>query len=154
MRLCTYVGAACLFGIVCLLGTGGRQENPPLVVGFAETPAHADPVVYKQFAQMQASQAAPFSFHKENLSQRSFVVREESSEEPPEPELDIEDLSIMAILMEGGRRYAVLHDIRASTVIRVGVGDTVREAEIVSIARDHLVLRLSGRDFELSCKNE
>ncbi len=160
-RLCRYVGAACLLGIVALLGTGNKHKSLPPVVGFSQTPPHADPVVYKQFFQLEAGYADPFSFQEPSINKRSFVVMEEEPiEEPPEiepepepepePELDTDDLNLLAILLEKGRRYAVLHDLRESGIIKVKIGDSLRGAKVVSIGQAHLVLRLSDKDFTIS----
>lgn len=157
IRLCKYVGAACLVGIVCLLGIGNKHESLPPVVGFAQTSPHADPVVYKQFVQLQANLDDPFSFQESSLNKRSFVVEEEEEIRPEpelEPELDTDELNLMAILREKGRRFAILNDIRDSKITRVRVGDTVRGAEVVSIGQDHLVLHLQGKDFQLSWKGQ
>ena len=157
IRLCKYVGAACLIGIVCLLATGSKRENLPPVVGFAETSPHADPVVYKQLVQLQAGLEDPFSFQESYINKRSFVVEEEVVPEPepePEPELDTDDLNLIAIIREKGRRFAVLHDSRESRITRVRIGDDVRGAQVVSIGQDRLVLRLAGKDFQLSWKGQ
>ncbi len=153
MRLCKYVCAACALGIACLLLTRSGKEVVPSVVGFSETTPPVAPVVYKYFAQLRARLDAPFSFQDQPATKRSFVVVEKKDEAPPppsEPELDSEDLTLMAILNNKGRRYAVLHDIRDSKIVKARVGDTVRGAEVVAISQDKVVLRLSGKDFELS----
>ncbi len=153
VRLCKYVCAACVLGIVCLLVTHSGQETVPPVVGFSEITPTITPVAYKQFAQLRARLTAPFSFQELPAAKRSFLVKEEVAEPPsppPEPELDTEDLTLMGIFSQKGRRYAVLHDLRDSKVIKVRVGDVVREAQVVVISNNNIVLRLSGKDYDLS----
>ncbi len=153
LRLCKYVCAACVLGVVCLLATRSDQESAPPVVGFSGAPSSVDPVAYKQFAQLRSRLAAPFSFQDKPVAKRSYVVEEKAPEKPqppPDPELDTDDLTLMAILDRKGKRYAVLHDIREGKIVRAGVGDMVRDAKVVAVSKDKVVLRLSGKDFELS----
>ncbi len=153
VRLCKYLCAASVLGIVCLLATRSEQDGLPPVVGFSETAPPVAPVAYKQFAQLRTRLAAPFSFQDQPVAKRSYLVEEKPKEAPPpppEPELDVDDLTLMAIFNQKGKRYAALHDLREAKIIKVKVGDTVRGAEVAAISKDNVVLRLSGKDFELS----
>lgn len=153
VRLCKYLCAASLLGIVCLLATGSEKDGLPAVVGFSETAPPVGPVVYKQFAQLRARLDAPFSFQDQPVAKRSYLVNEKADQPPPpppEPELDTDELTLMAIFNQKGKRYAALHDLRDSKIIKVKVGETVRGAKVAAISKDKVVLRLSGKNFELS----
>ncbi len=139
-RLCRITGVACAIGVILLLLGKHDGSAPPQVVGFSQQGARVEPLSYKLFVQLYSSMEAPFSFQDMSLEPRSFVVEEPEPIEQEVSEVNIEGLSLLAIVRGRGALYAVLYDGDANELLKVYIGDMVRDCKVIEITRDTVVL--------------